>query len=167
VRDDDSRTPRQIARGKQRRAGDRSAALANALMRLPGSAIAKLQLDDELRGSIERARAITSHIARRRAERTLAGELRRHDLDELDATLAEARETGASDARLLHLAESWRARLIDERAAALAEFPHGDDPQLRKLVDDAQRERATGLPRGAARALFRRVVELLQAEVEP
>jgi ribosome-associated protein len=165
--DDDSRTARQIARGKQKRAGDRSARLANTLMKLPGPKLAKLTLDDELRQVVERARAISSHIARRRAERTLAGELRRYDLAEIDDQLARLEQGAGAEVRQFHDAERWRARLIDEGVAALAEFPGGADDRFGPLIEAAQREHATGLPRGAARQLFRHVVERLKPPPEP
>lgn len=162
-RDDDTRTARQIARSKQRRAGDRSAALANTLMKLPAAAMKKLELDDDLREAIERARAVTTHIARRRAERTLAGDLRRvENVGELEEQLARIEETGTADARQFHLAEQWRARLIEEGSAALAEFPGGGDDELPRLIDAARRERDTGRPPGAARALFRHITQLLK-----
>lgn len=159
---DDSRTNRQIARGKQKRAGDRSARLANTLMKLAGHKLAKLELDEDLREAIDRARAVPSHIARRRAERTLAGELRRHDLDELDNQLAKLEQGSGDETRQLHAAERWRARLIEEGTAALAEFPGGTDATFPALIEAARRERDTGLPRGAARQLFRHVVERLR-----
>jgi ribosome-associated protein len=159
---DDPRTARQIARGKQKRAGDRSARLANTLMKLPGPKLAKLPLDEDLRTAVDRARAVPSHIARRRAERTLAGELRRHDLDELDDQLAKLEQGSGAETRQFHEAERWRARLIEEGTAALAEFPGGTDDAFPALIEGARRERATGLPRGAARQLFRHVVERLR-----
>jgi ribosome-associated protein len=162
TRDDDTRSARQIARGEQRAAGERSARLASALMKLPAHALAKLELDDDLRAAIERARAVTSQNARRRAERTLAGDLRRAELDVLERQLAAAGDASATDARQFHLAEHWRAKLIDEGAAAAADFPGGSDDELVRLIDAARRERDTGRPPGAARALFRHVVKVLK-----
>lgn len=161
-RENDDRTARQIARGKRRKAGDRSARLATALMKLPAPALKKLELDEELRETIERARAVTAHIARRRAERTLAGELRRFDLPELDDQLARIDEAGSTDAQQFHLAETWRARLLEGGVAAAATFPGGVGDELPRLIDAAQRERATGRPPGAARALFRHIATALK-----
>ena len=158
----DDRSNRQISRQRTRAAGDRSAKLATALMKLGEPALGKLELDEQLREAIDRARAVTSHIARRRAERTLAGELRGHDLVELEAKLAALSEGGAADARKFQLVEQWRARLIDEGMTAAAELPAGaDDAELPRLVDAARRERDTGKPPGAARALFRHLARLL------
>jgi ribosome-associated protein len=167
VSDDDPRTARQIARSKSRRAGDRSARIANTLMKLPAHKLAKLQLDEELREVVDRARKVTSHIARRRAERSLAGELRRYELAEIDEQLEKLEQGEGQDVRQFHEAERWRARLIEEGVAALAAFPGGGREETPRLIEAARREKATGLPRGAARQLFRHVVELLAPPEEP
>ncbi|MBA3398131.1 MAG: DUF615 domain-containing protein [Deltaproteobacteria bacterium] len=158
----DDRSARQIAKGKRRRAGDRSARLANRLMKLSLPALGKLALDPELREVIDRARAITSLVARRRAERTLAGELRRHDLAAVDEQLSKVHESENTDTELFHQAEQWRARLIEQGMSAAAEFPGGANEELPRLVDAARQERASGRPPGAARALFRHVIEALR-----
>jgi ribosome-associated protein len=113
---------------------------------------------------IDRARAVTSKIARRRAERTLSTELRRAELGDLEARLTSVRETGAADTRLFKLAETWRARLIADGSAAAADLPGGAQPELMTLIHQARRERDTGKPPGAARALFRYVYSVLEAE---
>jgi len=163
-RDDrEGESRRQIARRAQRTAGERSARLAQALMKLPASALGKLGLDEDLRGAVDRARAVTAHVARRRAERALAGELRGIDLVELEAKLARVHATGAADARTFHLAETWRARMIEGGVPAAAEFPGGAGDPLPRLIEQAQRERDTGRPPGAARALFRHIAAVLNA----
>jgi len=132
-------------------------------MNLRPSGLDGLGLDDDLREAVDRARAVTSPVARRRAERSLAGDLRHADLDDVERRLAGADSSEAADARLFKLAETWRARLIDGGLAAAAEFPGGPDAELPALVEQAQRERATGKPRGAARALFRHLLAALKA----
>jgi ribosome-associated protein len=164
ARDDGTKTARQIAREKQRKAGDRSTRLASALMKLSAPAVKRLELDEDLRDSVDRARAVTAHIARRRAERTLAGDLRRFDLVEIEAQIAKVHEAGNTNARQLHIAEQWRARLIEEGVAAAASFPGGAGEPLPRLIDAAKRERATGRPPGAARALFRHIVDVLKVQ---
>lgn len=159
---DDDRTARQISRSKTKRAGDRSAKVALQLMKLKDHQLAKLDIDAELREEIETARRVTSLIARRRAERTLAGELRHVDLAVLEDKLDKLDQHDAGDVRKLHEAERWRARLIEEGIAAAAELPGGHDDELPRLIAAAQRERDTGRPPGAARALFRYVMARLQ-----
>ena len=159
---DDDRTARQISRSKTKRAGDRSAKVALQLMKLKDHQLAKLDIEDELREEIETARRVTSLIARRRAERTLAGELRHVDREVREDKLAKLDQHDAGDVRKMHEPERWRARLIEEGVAAAAELPGGHDDELPRLIHAAQRERDTGRPPGAARALFRYVMARLQ-----
>jgi ribosome-associated protein len=159
---DDDRTARQISRSKTKRAGDRSAKIARTFMELKDSQLAKLDLHEDLRGDVTRARKVSSHIARRRAERTLAGDLRKYDLAEVDEQLEKLAQGAVDDSRMFHAAEQWRARLIAEGMAAAADLPGEADPELPRLIDAAQRERDTGKPPGAQRALFRHIVERLK-----
>jgi len=159
-RDDESR--RQTAQREKRQAGDRSARVARQLMEMSDAVFAKLDLDEELREEIEVARRVTSAIARRRAERTLAGVLRGVDIADVQQRMANVEATGSADPRLFHAAEKWRARLIEEGSAAAAEFPGGYVDPLPQLIQNARRERDTGKPPGAARALFRHVMSVLK-----
>lgn len=160
----DDRTARQIERSKTHKLGDKSARVARTLMELKEPALKKLALDDDLREAVDEARGVTSHIARRRAERALAGSLRNVDLADLETRIRDI-ESNNVDVRKFHLAEHWRAKLIAEGTAALAEFPAAEaalaDEELPRLIDAARRERDTGKPPGAAKKLFRRVAELL------
>jgi ribosome-associated protein len=164
--DEESRSNRQVARSKMRRAGDRSGRIARQLMELSDATVKKLDIDDVLRESIDRARKIKAHIARRRAERTLAGDLRKFedDLVGLEDQLDKIAETGNPDAQQLHLAEQWRTRLLAEGMGAAKTFPGGADEALPRLVEAAQKERDTGKPPGAARALFRHIVDALKVQ---
>jgi len=157
----DDRTARQISRSQTKKAGDRSAKLARKLMEMKPAMLAKLELDDELRESVDRARAISSPQARRRAERTLAGDLRGIDLVALTAKIDTVGTGNDPGIQFFHTVEQWRDRLIAEGLPGLAEFPV-EDAELPRLVDAAQRERETGKPPGSARKLFRHISTLLQ-----
>jgi ribosome-associated protein len=132
-------------------------------MKLRPADLDALGLDEELREAIDRARAVTAPVARRRAERGLAGDLRRADLDDVQRRMAAADPAGGAEARLFKLAESWRERLITEGPSAATEFPGGPDDQLSAHIEQARREREVGRPRGAARALFRHLVAALKS----
>ena len=154
----DDLSNRQKAKAQRRKAGDRSSDLARTFMLMKEATLAKLELQEDVRDAIERARKVTSPVARRRAERTLAGDLRGFDLVDLAQQVQNVEQTGVADAQLFHLAEQWRTRLIEEEGAA-AEFP-GSVPL--KNIMDARRERDTGSPPGAKRALFRVVLDQLR-----
>lgn len=164
--DDQGPSKRQLAKRERRQAGDRSADLARTLMKLPSTTLTKLPLDEDLRTTIDRARAIPSDGARRRAERALAGDLRRIDLGELATAIANVQATGSAEPQLFHLAERWRERLITE-PNAVAEFPGGAGEELPRLIAKARSERDTGRPPGAKRALFRHVMAVLKATASP
>lgn len=166
--DDDGDSRRQVARRARRDAGVDSARLAHALMKLPASALGKLGLDEDLRVDVVRARAITAQIARRRAERSLAGALRRVDLEALEARLESVRATGLGDPRRLHQGERWRTRLLDEEgglAAFVATYAAVviDAEALARQIAAARNERTTGKPPGAGRALFRQIAAVLDS----
>ncbi len=132
-------------------------------MELSDAALSKLDVDDDLRNAIVTARKVTQAIARRRAERTLAGYLRGVDIADLQQRMANVEATGTADPRLFHAAEQWRARLIEEGTKAADELPGGNVDPLPLLIQNARRERDTGKPPGAARALFRHVMTVLKA----
>jgi len=161
-RDDES--PRAAAKRERRDAGERSARLARILMGWKESALDKLQMDAEVREELDKARKVTSQIARRRAEREFAAYLRAIDLDELEAYMINIEATNNVEPRLFKLAETWRARLIEDGSTAAAEFPGGNVDPLPKLIQNARRERDSGKPPGAARALFRHVMEVLRSQ---
>jgi len=160
--DEPEESRRQTLRRQQRADSERSARLAKKLMTMSNATLDRLGLDEELTKTIARSRSITKK-ARRRAERFLAAELMSEDLDALEKRIADVAETGAAEPRLFKRAEAWRARLIEENDAA-TEFPGGAQQELRDLIHQARRERDTGKPRGAQRALFRHVFAVLKAE---
>ena len=161
--DDDSKSARQLSRSQMRRTGDRSARIAMLLMKMSAPSLKKLDLEDRARESLERARAVKTHIARRRAERTLAGDLRKfvEDLVELEEAIVKIEE-GSSDSEAFHLAEQWRTRLLEGAAKVAETFPGGASEEMPRLVEAAKREKEIGKPPGAGRALFRHIVELIK-----
>lgn len=158
------RTNREVVRGKRRRAGDVSASIARELMLIKEAHVKKLVIDEELRDVINEARKITALIARRRAERTLAGELRRWDLNDLSAKMAKLSEATNVDSRKLHDAEQWRTKLIEGGVDAAKELPGGVDDELVRMIMAARREKETTKPPGAQRALFREIVKRIEAK---
>lgn len=157
------RSNRQIARGERRQAGEQSSTLARTLMKLRDAAIPKLEVDEDLQAAIDRARRVKAPVARRRAERELAGALRNVDMADLAARIERVQKTGAGENRFLHAAEQWRERLLASGVAAAADLPGGVDDELPQLIARARGERETGKPPGAGRALFRHLVATLEA----
>ncbi|HVI57588.1 MAG TPA: ribosome biogenesis factor YjgA [Luteimonas sp.] len=169
-KDEDSGEFLGPSRSQQRREALDVLALAQRLVALPPAQLAKLPVPEGLHPHIAEARRITSHIAHKRQLAFLAKQMRREEDDTLDA-IRDALDAGGEAARqetaLLHRAEAWRTRLVEEGDAALAGFieahPSADRQQLRQLVRNTLEERKRGKPPHAFRELFRAVKGLLEA----
>lgn len=145
--------------------------LAKQLLALSPARLEQVPLSATLREEIKRARAIRSHVARKRQMQYVAKLMRRDDTapieDALESFEVEARQLTARQ----HRCEAWRDRLIDEGDAAvgsLFELRRDTDTQaIRQLVRNARREAARAEPPAAARALFRLLRELDEAAPLP
>ena len=169
-RDEDTGEFLAPSRSQRRREALDVLALATKLAGLEPGRLAKLPVPGHLLPHVAEARRITSHIARKRQLAFLAKQMRREDDEVLDA-IRDALDAGGEAAKqetaLLHRAEHWRERLLDDGDAALGElldeYPHADRQKLRQLVRNALEERRRNRPPRAFRELFRAVKELLEA----
>ena len=158
------------SRSQQRRDALDVLALAGQLATLEPGRLARLPVPEHLLPHIAEARRITSHIARKRQLAFLAKQMRREE-DETLAAIRDALDAGGEAAKqetaLLHRAEHWRGRLLEEGddalAELLAEFPQADRQLLRQLARNALEERKRNRPQKAYRELFREVRDLLAA----
>jgi ribosome-associated protein len=156
------------SRSEQRREALDIRSLGEKLVALAPAHLAKLPIPEDLLGHIYDTQRITSHIAHKRQLQFLAKQMRRESDETLDA-IRDAMEVGGDAAKretaLLHTVETWRARLLEEGDAALADllsgFPAADRQHLRQLVRNAGEERKKNKPPHAYRELFRELRELL------
>ena len=158
------------SRSQQRREALEIFKLAETLATLSGAQLSRVPLSEELAAEVSRTRAVTSHIARKRATQFLAKQLRKldeTDLDPIRRALEHDRAQAHHDAAALHRLETWRARLIDAGDAALDELlalhPSADRQRLRQLARNARAERDAEKPLHAYRELFRELRELFDA----
>jgi ribosome-associated protein len=158
------------SRSQQRRDALEIFKLAETLAALSDAQLSRVPIDEDLRGEVARARAVTSHIARKRQTQYLAKQLRKLDdaqLDPIRQAIEHDRAQAHHDAAALHRLETWRARLIDAGDAALDELlalhPAADRQRLRQLSRNARAERDAGKPLHAYRELFRELRELFGA----
>lgn len=143
-------------------------ALAQALGEMSATQLEKLPVPEHLLPLFADLRRISARGARKRQHAYIAKQMRKEDDATLDA-IRDAMDAGGEAARqetaLLHRAEHWRGRLLDDGDAALAEFleahPDADRQHLRQLVRNALDERTRNRPPRAFRELFRAVREAL------
>ena len=161
-RDEDTGEFLAPSRKQQRRDALDVLALAQALGEMSATQLDKLPVPEHLLVYFADLRRITAHGARKRQHAYIAKQLRKEE-DETLGAIRDAMDAGGEAARqetaLLHRAEHWRERLLDEGDAALAELldahPGADRQQLRQLVRNALEERAKNKPPRAFRELFR------------
>lgn len=167
-RDPDSGEFHSPSRSEQRRQALDVLALAQQLAELSDAQLGRLPLPEHLLPLFLQTRRITAHVARKRQIAYVAKQLRREDDAMLEAVrdaLSKDGEAARQETALLHRAERWRDRLLDEGDDALAELldtcPQADRQQLRQLLRNTAEERARSKPPRAYRQLFRTLRELL------
>lgn len=154
------------SRTQQRRAALAVLALAQQLVELQPSRLAKLSLPDDVRHEIDITRRTTAHGAKKRQLAFLAKVMRRHDEEDFAAVraeLGENREKQRQENAAMHRLETMRDRLIAEDETALpeliAEHPQVDRQHLRSLMRQARVEKDT--PNKPPRA-YREIFQLLK-----
>lgn len=133
-------------------------ALGQQLVDLSGEQLARVELPEELREAIAFAHRVESHEGRRRHLQYIGKLMRQVDAEEIRAAIGRATGESRAAVALMHLAERWRDRLLDDDPALtdfLAERPGADVQWLRATIRAARRERAAGQPPKHARALYR------------
>ena len=163
--------PEDISKSQRRRDALEIRALAARLIGLSQSQLAQVPLDDRLRSEIEQARRIRSNVARKRQMQFVAKLMRRGDPAEIEAALAAFDQDARQLAARQHRSEAWRDHLLTAGDAAIGELLQrrrdADAQALRQLVRNAQRETRANRPPAAARALFRALRTLDEAEPLP
>ncbi len=122
-------------------------ALGQELVDLSRDQLAGIDLPDELREAIDFAHRVTSHEGRRRHMQYIGKLMRRVDADEVRAAIGRATGESRAAVALMHLAERWRDRLLDDDDALTAFIVERPGADVQWLRDDD--------PRGATRACGR------------
>lgn len=134
-------------------------AVGEKLAHLNSQQLAEMPISEKFREAITEFKRISSHEAKRRQLQYLGRLMRDEDVEEIKVRLASLENVSVQAAKELHDLENWRERLLTQSKEALTEFinqfPNCDIQQLRHLIRDASKEKETGKPAGAGRALFR------------
>jgi ribosome-associated protein len=145
-------------------------ALANQLMELPPSKLAKLDLPEDVQREIANTRRITAHIARKRQLAFLAKVMRRHDVaifEGVRAALGENRDLQRQETAAMHRLEAMRDRLLADPDNTMGEvielYPSVDRQHLRSLVRQAKSEKDGNKPPRAYREIYQLLKELRAA----
>jgi ribosome-associated protein len=143
-------------------------ALSQELAELPPTQLKALELPDIVHKALTEASGMPHKSARKRLLKFITGQLNKIDIDPYLERLARMKSQSAHAVREHHIAERWRARLINDGNNALTELlndhPHADRQQLRQLIRNAQKETELAKPPKSSRLLYRYLKVLLNID---
>ena len=142
--------------------------LGEALVAMPASRLADLNIDESLRDAIAEYQRTRSFEGQRRQMQYIGKLMRRVDPEPLREAVAAMQLGRAKDALALHDAERWRAQLVagDEALTEwLALHPQADVQQLRSLIRAARKDAAAAPEQRSGRA-FRELFKFLRQHPE-
>lgn len=156
------------SKSQRKRDADALQELGVALLDLPLADLDALPLPERLRDALELLRRIPSRGAQLRQKQYIGKLMRKIDIAPISAAIERQRAAQANQSRDFHRLEAWRDRLLREGepalAALLSTHPHADANRLRRLLNEAARERAAEKTPAAARELFRYLREITAAD---
>jgi ribosome-associated protein len=160
-----------VSKSQRRRDALELKSLALELMKISPARLGRIPLDDDVRDAIMDARQIRPHVARKRQMQYAAKLLRRIDPE----PIFQAIEGFETEARALtgrqHRAEAWRDFLLDSGDPAVGELMQQrndtDTQAIRQLIRNTAREASRNKPPSSARALFRLLREMDEADPLP
>ncbi|MGL4486001.1 MAG: ribosome biogenesis factor YjgA [Yersinia sp. (in: enterobacteria)] len=141
--------------------------LGSELVELGKNALERIQLDEDLLAAIELAQKIKKE-GRRRQIQLIGKMLRSRDVEPIQTALDKLKNRHNQQVSLFHKLEMLRDRLVEEGDDAiptiLALYPDADRQQLRSLVRNAQKEKATQKPPKSYRQIFQYLRELAEKQ---
>ncbi|EFV39179.1 UPF0307 protein [Enterobacteriaceae bacterium 9_2_54FAA] len=137
--------------------------LGAELVDLGKNALDKIPLDADLRAAVELAQRIKKE-GRRRQLQLIGKMLRQRDPEPIQIALDKLNNRHNQQVALFHKLEQIRDRLIyegdDAISLVLELYPQADRQQLRSLIRNAKKEKATNKPPKSARQIFQYLREL-------
>ena len=131
--------------------------LGEALLTLRSDLLERLELSDKFKDAIADAKRITNFEGKRRQMQYIGKLMRLLEpqvVETVRAALDEQANGSNADKVLLHQAETWRDRLIDDEDAAaqwISLNPSTDVQQLRALIRQARKDAKPEKPGAAVR----------------
>lgn len=154
-----------VSKSEIKRDAEELKRLGAEMVDLGKNALDKIPLDDELRDAIELAQRIKKE-GRRRQLQLIGKMLRSRDVDPIRQALDKLKNRHNQQVALFHKLEVLRDKLVDEGDEAMTEvlnlWPQADRQQLRALIRNAKKEKATNKPPKASRQIFQYLRELAE-----
>ncbi|HEY3589986.1 MAG TPA: ribosome biogenesis factor YjgA [Buttiauxella sp.] len=157
-----------VSKSEIKRDAEELKRLGMELMELGKNALDKIPLDEDLRAAIDLAQKIKKE-GRRRQVQLIGKMMRSRDMDPIRQALDKLKNRHNQQVALFHKLEALRDRLVEEGDDAMSEvlrlYPDADRQQLRVLIRNAQKEKATNKPPKSYRLIFSYLRELAENQV--
>lgn len=155
-----------VSKSEIKRDAEELKRLGAELVELSKTSLDKIPLDEDLRAAIELAQKIKKE-GRRRQLQLIGKMLRSRDEDPIRQALDKLKNRHNQQVALFHKLEVLRDRLIEQGDDAMTEvlnlYPDADRQQLRSMIRNAQKEKATNKPPKSSRQIFQYLRELAEA----
>ncbi|BCQ36750.1 MULTISPECIES: ribosome biogenesis factor YjgA [Erwiniaceae] len=155
-----------VSKSEIKRDAEELKRLGAELVELGKNSLDKIPLDEDLRAAIELAQKIKKE-GRRRQMQLIGKMLRSRDEEPIRTALDKLKNRHNQQVALFHKLEVLRDRLVEQGDDAVPEvlnlYPHADRQQLRAMIRNAQKEKATNKPPKAYRQIFQYLRELAEA----
>lgn len=155
-----------VSKSEIKRDAEELKRLGAELVELGKNSLDKIPLDEDLRAAIELAQKIKKE-GRRRQMQLIGKMLRSRDEEPIRTALDKLKNRHNQQVALFHKLEVLRDRLVENGDDAVPEvlnlYPHADRQQLRAMIRNAQKEKATNKPPKAYRQIFQYLRELAEA----
>lgn len=155
-----------VSKSEIKRDAEELKRLGGELVELGKNSLDKITLDEDLRAAIELAQKIKKE-GRRRQMQLIGKMLRSRDEEPIRTALDKLKNRHNQQVALFHKLEVLRDRLVEQGDDVIPEvlnlYPDADRQQLRAMIRNAQKEKATNKPPKAYRQIFQYLRELAQA----
>ncbi len=149
--------------------------LGEDLLTLRTDLIARLDLTEKLKDAVAEAKRITNFEGKRRQMQFIGKLMRQISppvLETVRVALTEQFSGSAQENMVLHLAETWRDRLLandDAFEEWLGQCPDTDTQQLRALIRQARKDAKPEKPGAAVRhgRAYRDIFQLVREQLTP
>ncbi len=149
--------------------------LGEDLLTLRPDFMARLDLSEKLKDAVVEAKRITNFEGKRRQMQFIGKQMRlleEAQVEAIKSILTEQHSGSASETLALHLAQTWRDRLIAEDDAFgdwVLQFPQSDSQQLRALIRQARKDAKPEKPGAAIRhgRAYRDIFQMVRGALSP
>lgn len=155
-----------VSKSEIKRDAEELKRLGAELVDLGKNSLEKIPLDEELLAAVELAQRIKKE-GRRRQLQLIGKMLRSRDVDPIRQALDKLKNRHNQQVALFHKLEAMRDRLIEQGDEAMNEvitlYPQADRQQLRSMIRNAQKEKASNKPPKSSRQIFQYLRELAES----